>query len=290
MARNRSRKIYISCKGRLYSFLSYQLEDTDGSFYITLQRDGTNNEFSQYSLDVQLVQKRSLPTPREKRKKISYHSSGCVRYHNTSHEATYFQPLSQITNTNAFAAYIIPSINHLDLFEGKATEEDFVIDLANENEQIQFNFFLAPWNAEITSHHVAVRYESLFCFALEILKPQTHIPSDLKDHFHFIAPNKGLYDQQIIDNDQALVSFHQLLQGVRDLILYSPNMAGIYKIICAVPMRVAPDVRLKFLNEGYTGEIISRSKSAIKFKVKDEHNHTVKHEVPIIEILLDAEL
>lgn len=289
MARNTSRKIYLSYKGVVYKFVTYQLEDSDGSFYITLQREGHSYEYIRYSSNQKEPECCNLEKNREKRKKISYHSSGCVRYHNVHEPSAYFEPLSNITKLNLVASYIVPAVNRLDPFGGELTIEDFVIDIPDDKKKIQFTFSIAPWNAKIESTHIAIRYENLFCFLLEVSEPRTNLPNEIENHFVFLTPQKGLYEEQIIDCDCALVLFHQKLQNTRDLIIYSPNKEGIYKIICAVPMRIPPEVEIEFADRQYCFEIISKTKSVIKFKVKDKHDQTIKKEVPIVGITLDAE-
>lgn len=264
MSRNTSRKILVSFDKNIYKFLTYHLEDADGSFYISIQR--------------------------ERLQKISYHSSGCVRYHNTDFSSAYFEPLASLTRVNPIASFIVPAFSSLDLFNGNVTEDDFVLELKSNNEPIQFNFLIAPWNDQIDSNHIAIRYEQLFAFLLEISPPTIIIPEEAKGYFTFAVPQKGFFEQQAIDKDSALILFHQSLQGIRDLILYSPNNDGIYKIICAVPMFAPPHVEIEFLDSKYSTEIINVSKSVVKFKVKNQHGHTMKQEVAIANISLSSHI
>lgn len=290
MPRNTSRKILLSTGKRIYNFLTYKLEDADGSFYISIQRDGHNREHLQFRSDVPEVQHLSLKHGREKRKKISYHASGCVRYHNMEFSAKYFEPLSSLTRPNVIANFVVPLVSRLDAFDGVPADDDFILEIADGNEPIQFHFLIAPWDFQVDGLHIAIRYEGLFSFLLELSRPTIAIPQEAVDHFIFAVPEQGIYEEQTIDKHNALISFHQRLHGVRDLILYSPNIEGIYKIICAVPMRIPPQAEITFLNSQYLAEVIQASESVVKFKVKNRHGHTVKHEVPITSVALHAEL
>lgn len=288
MAKDTSRKIFLKHDEKVYSFLAYKLERADGSFYLSIQRDGNNDEHFEFNSSNPKVQRFELTRTREK--KITYHSSGCVRYHNVNISSNFFEPLYDLSRRNLFASIVIPSIKQLDLFEGVISDEDFLLQIKNGNPKTQFNFIIAPWDNQIEDIHVAIRYEGLFSLLLVLSQPTVVIPDEVRDCFIFIAPHQGLFNQQAIDEHTALIRFHQKLVGSKDLILYSPNGEGVYKIICAVPMRIPPKTEIQFLNKDYSAEIIKITTSVVTFKVKNQHGHTVKQEVQIVGISLDAEL
>jgi hypothetical protein len=290
MSQNTNRKILLSIGETIYSFLTYQLEDADGSFYIFIQRGGRNHEHLQFSSNDPRVLRLPLEHGRGRRKKISYHSSGCVRYHNTDFSAKYFEPLLCLTRPNAIGSFVVPSVSRLDILDGLPTDDDFVLEVTEYSEPIEFHFLIAPWDFHIASHHVAVRYEGLFAFILELSHPTIAIPQEAMGHFIFAVPEQGVFEQQAIDKHNALISFHQRLNKARDLILYSPNKEGVYKIICAVPMRIPPQAEITFLDSQYSAEVIQATESVVKFHVKNQHGHTVKQEVPITSVALHAEL
>ncbi len=288
---SKSRKIYISSNNKLYKFLSYVLQDLDGSLYIIIERSGTNKGFVEFDSKDYQLKYLTLDNGRDKRKQISYHASGCVRYHNVRTSPNYFEPIIGVTQPNVVAAFIVPRIDKLDISDKTPTDEDFVIPVNWSSEsKIQFTFIIAPWNMQFSSAHIAIRYKDMFSFILQISESEINIPLKLENHFTFATPNRGLFDQQVIDKENALIRFHQKTKGTRDLIIYSPNMEGVYKIICAVPMRIPPGLFVKFEDNAYSSVVVSKTVSVVRFKVKDKHNNTVKKEVAISEISLDAEL
>ncbi len=286
---NNSRNILISSNNIIYNFINYKLEDSDGSFYITIQRKGVNSEFIQMDSNNDEILKYQLNKGREKRKKISYHASGCVRYHNINNVLNYFEPICNITKLNIIAEVIIPQIDKFDTCDNKLSKEDNIITIDNSKIPYQFTFIVAPWNHQFDSPYFAIRYKNLFSFIIQISKPLIKIKTELREKFIYITPKIGLSEKQMLDKDSALISFHQKINNINDMIIYSPNNEGIYKIVFVVPMRIPPELIIKFNNDSYSCEIVSKTRSIIRFKVKDRNNNTLKNEVKIIDILLNAE-
>lgn len=289
MSKLDSRKIFIESNGNIYEFLNCKIEPNDGSFYVTLLRDGENSETVTFDSVSRSPVTITHDEPRKKLVRISYHSSGCVLYRHTEIGSNYFEPIARLTRPNVFAAWSIPSLDRLDKV-GSVRDEDFVISVNEEKERIEFTLMLAPWGQEVEGDHFAVRYEGLLSLIVIPVKPSVEIPEGLNEHFMTLAPNKGLYDSQAIADDLALIEYHQKIHETRDLILYSPNKVGIYTAITAVPMRIAPNVKIEFLQEGYQMELVSSKNNVVKFKVKNEHGHIIKAETPIRSIKLCSEL
>lgn len=287
MHRSNSLNLYIESDGNIHKFINCKLEPNDGSFYITLQRDGKNSETTTYNSRDELIKKIVHDQPRDKKVRISYHTSGCVLYRYTEISANYFEPMPEISQINVIVAWSIPAINKLDKVE-EIKADDLVISIKESNKRIEFTLILAAWNQEIQGNHLAVRYEGLFCFIVTVAHPNLTIPQQLDEQFITAAPGEVPFKIQVIENDQALVNFHQKLNSTSDLIIYSPNKEGIYKIITAVPMRIAPAVKIEFFENDYKAEILSCKNHVIKFKVKNVHGHTVKEKVKIKGIELDS--
>jgi len=280
MSKLDSRSILIENNGITYKFLNCKIEPNDGSFYVTLLRDGANSETVTFNSDNHSLVTIEHDEPRKKLVRISYHSSGCTLYHYTEISCNYFEPISRLTRLNVFAAWSIPSLDRLDKADS-IQDEDFVITVNDGRGRIEFTLILAPWDQVVATDHFAVRYEGILSLIVIPSKPSAKIPTDLNEHFITLAPNKGLYDTQVIESDLALVEYHQRIQNTRDLIIYSPNKAGIYTIITAVPMRVAPKVKVEFFREGYQMELVSSKNNVVKFRATNRHGHVVKEEAPI---------
>lgn len=289
MSKLDSRNIYIESDGSIYKFMNCKIEPNDGSFYVTLLRDGENTEIATYSSKDNSLQKIKHEKPRKKLVRISYHSSGCVLYRDTELKSNYFEQITRITNLNIFATWSIPRISKLDKAES-TQDEDLVLSFPPNDQRIEFTLVLAPWDKVIDETHFAVRYEGLFALLVIVSTPGRPIPKELKQHFITLAPNKGLLRKQAIGNDQALIEYHHKINNTRDLIIYAPNNAGIYTIITAVPMRIAPNVKIDFVDKQYSTELVSCRNNVIKFKVKNIHGHTIKKEVAIKSIELDSRL
>jgi hypothetical protein len=289
MAKLESKNIYIESGGIFYKFMNCKVEPGDGSFYITLLRDGANSETVTFdSVDFTPITI-SHDEPRKKLVRISYHSSGCVLYRHTEISANYFEPICHLTKKNIFAAWSIPSIDKLDQADA-IQDDDFVFSIQADSRRIEFTLILAPWNEEVEEEHLAIRYEGLLSLIVIPSNPYLNTPEQLKDHFMTLAPNKGLFAKQVIANDQALIDYHQKINNTNDMILYSPNKSGINTIITAVPMRIAPILKIKYQDDRYETEMISCKNNVIKFKVKNEHGRVVKKDVPIIGVELDSRL
>lgn len=289
MAKLESRNIYLENGGTIYRFMNCKIEPNDGSFYVSLLRNGENSETVIFNPREMKLKKITHDKPRKKLVRISYHSTGCVLYRHTEITANYFEPITRLTQPNAFAAWSIPAINKLDTVT-ETEEKDFIISFQQSMERIEFNLILAPWDFQIKEEHIAIRYEGIL--SLIIIPSQNGFipPENLTEHFITLAPKSGLFERQLFQEAQALIEYHQLINNTRDIIIYSPNNEGIFKLITAVPMRIAPEVNIEFINPNYKMELISSKNNAVKFKVKDENNHTIKQEVGIRSISLNSRL
>jgi hypothetical protein len=289
MAKLDSRNIYIESEGALRKFMNCKIEPNDGSFYVSFLRSGENSETVTFNSKDMELKNKVHDKPRKKLVRISYHSTGCVLYRNSEIGANYFEPITRLTQPNAFATWSIPAIKKLEIVT-ETEEQDFIISLPPNLGRIEFNIVLAPWNLEIEENHIAIRYEGILSLIIIPFQNGFIPPKELTEHFITVAPNTGLFEKQALPNDQALIEYHQQINNTRDLIIYSPNNEGVFKIITAVPMRIAPEVNIEFLDQQYKMELLSNKNNVVKFKVKDKNNHTVKHEVAIKSITLNSEL
>jgi hypothetical protein len=143
------------------------------------------------------------------------------------------------------AGYRFPFVDGLDRYDDAHDGDDLVWDAFMDHVGPGcVTLMVAPPAYVPTSP--AVRFDFyqrvtlLFC----VDDVETEIPSDLRDRFVHLAPGVGLFEQQMIREDRALIEFHQALTGSNDLVLYGPNGEGWYRAVFAVPMRVAPRVRI----------------------------------------------
>lgn len=284
-----SGRLVAKTNDKLFILASYRLEE-DGSIYLFLVREGSNDHSISFGGDSAEPMRKEFDAPRPKTKKISYHASGVVRYHNMGRPTIYLEPLCRLTSINPVAAYILPSLEKLDELV-TLEDRDFVLDVAQDG-PIQFSFSVAPWQHVPQVEHCAIRWSELFALIVEVTAPTVDIPSGLADYVTTVTPSKG-FSAPVMDEPTAFSRFHQLLNNTRDCVIYSPNANGEYRIVCAVPMRISPRLEIRFFDEQYVAEQspphIKRGTVEVRFRVRGKGGY-LKHEVPIAFVALHAEL
>ncbi|WP_305462471.1 hypothetical protein [Photobacterium leiognathi] len=112
-------------------------------------------------------------------------------------------------------------MNSLDLCD-LVKDTDHVIDIGLPDGRVNFEILIAPNDFVPEEPHFSVRYEGLLS-VIVVLRPEITVPIDLKDAFIVLGPKAGLFEEQQLDNQDALIKFHQKLNSTQDLVLYSPN-------------------------------------------------------------------
>jgi len=288
-------RILIRFNRHIYRLLNFELSHSEGSFYIFFVREGKTDKHWQGEInwrEGEVIAGNEINKEKLKGARVSYHASGCIRYHNISDKDIYGEPIFNITQPFGFIRYSIPSAEKLDIYSKPATEDDIILEILDKPFcRINFDCVIAPWDFVFPdSSGISVRYERLFSFSIILNDESLSTPSELNDYFHYFSPSTGLYDRPTFDRETALLYFHQKVQGTRNLVIYSPNNEGVYTVIFSVPMRVPPKVRIAFEETSLQIELLKVSNTNIRFKVKDKYGQTVKKEVKITGIELDAEL
>ena len=267
------------------------LQPNDGSLYLFLVRDGVSDHLLSWDESSQEPKRRDFTNPINKTRKISYHASGLVLYHNTNLQKTFCEPLCAISSVNKFVFYVIPRLEKLSPISC-VDEKDFVFEL-NQSEPIQFSFNVAPWQHVSQNVHFAIRFRDLFALIVEVAPPTIEIPPGLADYVTIAAIKNPEIDSPIISEPEAFILFHKKLNATQTAVVYSPNSKGEYRIICAVPMRIPPRLEVKFVDDTYVAEQLpphpKRGNSEVRFRVRGKGGY-VKHEVQIASFVLDAEL
>jgi len=286
-------RILISSNSNIYRLLTFRLSHSDGSFYIAFVRQGKTSPRWRGEMDMKnkaLVIESQSMEEKSTGARISYHASGLIRFHNLSNSGIYAEPIFQITKPFGFIRYSVPSIEKLDLFSKSPSVEDVVLDIPNNHgNRINFDCAVAPWNF-VGANSIGIRYRDLFSFNVSLNTEEYSMPSELNEAFHYLTPNNGLYSQTLFDRDTALLHFHQRVNKTKELIIYSPNVEGVYTLIFSVPMRITPKVKIEFQQSEYQLEILIATYTHLKFRVKDSSGNIIKTEVQIASIELDAEL
>lgn len=283
-------RIILSTGKGLFHLANFALKG-DGSLYLILVRDGVSDHSISRDKASSEPQRQNFSSPRSKTKKISYHASGLVRFHDTNIQSTIREPISAIMSINPLVSYVLPNIEKLNIIS-KITDTDFVFEL-KEVRPIQFSFIIAPWQHVSHEINCSIRFQELFALIVEVSSPECEIAPPLIDYVTLSVVPNSILNSSMMREDEAFVAFHQKFNKTQKTIIYSPNSEGVYRIICASPMRVSPRLEVKFFDESYVAEQLpphpKRGNSEVKFRVKGKGGW-VTREVQIASIILDAEL
>jgi hypothetical protein len=295
MAKDNGNWILIKNKNIVYRLIYYKLESFDGSFYINFVRKGKAEKKWTYKIDSENRINELTQIDEEIRKgaDVSYHSSGYINYKNVHSMPIFGEPIFNITKPLTFIIYSIPSIKKLDIYQDILSENDFVLVLDDIFlDRINFECIIAPWNYIIKNELpvISIRYNNLFSLNILLRINNLQIPDDLMNCFNFACPSEGVYKRPVCDKGEAILYFHQKIMNSNDIIIYSPNSLGIYRMIFAAPMVIPPKINIAFEEKDYWAEVLNISKTNARFRVKDKYGQTIKRESKIKEIILNAEL
>lgn len=266
---------------------------------ITIRREGESHTTYQWGTrpEAQTPVQAKLPLGRPKNKKITIHQSGRINFHELK-RSIYIEPLTAITKTACIYRYRIPKISRLTPFNSVPTAEDCDFDLSTlTDESLSFSLFVGP--AKIASNTHAVKLAYLSRYALLIaLDTDTYIPpSDFIEHFVTLKPESGTVGSQAMNEDRALIAYHQALNDTKELIIYGPNGDGVWQVVFAVPMRNAPKMTIEFddptlyVDDKDIVQDLRAATAMVKFKVRSRTTKAVvKTPVAFRPISLDAEL
>ena len=312
-------RIFLQRNGVLKRFASVNVTH-DGSLRLSLVRNGTSDKGWTFQSN--------NPAPEEveratrKTKEISIHISGRINYHFDNAPPRFIPPLMELEEPVVVLGYRVPSFDLLETALG-ASQDDSIIEIPPDcRGLIQFHFFMLAavtpaLDGELTRYGV----EGLFALACVNTTCEVQpLPPGIPDQaFTTFRPVDG-FAEQVISEQTAFLRFKRAmfandvciaaassvdpipLELIEAAIaagqgLYPPNGEGVWTIVTAVEMRVAPKLKVQFSTEGLTAEVVDLRPSdtrlatvRVRFRVRDSSGHYVKGLVPIISIELDAEL
>jgi len=292
-------RILVQHGGVLKKFVVLESSDRDGSLTLVMRRDGVSHSRAVWSTRPaeQNPQEIEFRAPRPKSKRITIHQSGCINYHENG-KSIFVEPLTYVTRTVPVYGYRVPSLSKLDLHTEPPREDDSVIDLSDLDGPVTFSILLGPKGLVPPGRAVKLTYEAEgYAIGICVDQPSFMVPVGYEDHFTTFTLEKGLFDQQQMAEDQALISYHQALSGSTDPILYKPNGEGVIRLVFSVPMRVAPKFKIELAdpNLHVSDQDVQRDnrsdKVMLKFKIRHRRSGKIIREgVAIRSIELDAEL
>ena len=293
-------RILISYENCLYSFVNIEAVSRDGSIIITLRRDGKNNFRASWSNQPgkEIPTRIDFPEPREKNKKLTIHASGRINFPDSRDSPIFIEPLVYISKPFSFYAYRIPHISALSKFSKLPDVNDKIICLDELPGSAQsFEFIISPSDYVLTGNAIKIEYLQKYALIIMMHANPLQVPAEYEKYFTTFAVGPGLFQEQAIDENEALIAYHQALTNTKGLIIYAPNVEGEWRVIFPVPTRIAPKVIIEPSNPELFIEVIDQSldvrthKAQLRFMVRERKTRKIIHEIISFQkFILDAEL
>jgi hypothetical protein len=277
-----------------------ETSDRDGSLSLTIRREGISSSRTTWSTrpGEQEPKTTEFDAPSPKNKRITIHQSGRVNYHENN-SSIFIAPLTQTTQPFSIYLYRVPALDKLDVHDEGIAEEDAIFDLSYLPEgSVSFSVFIGPVDFTPQGGAIRLGYEAEgYSVVVQVYSDIFAVPVDLNEHFITMTPTSGPFAQQQMAEDQAMIAHHQALTGTSGIILSTPNGQGVFRMIFAVPMRIAPRFNIEFVDPDLhvSDQDVQRDgrseKVMLKFKVRNRKTkQIIRQAVEIKSIELDAEL
>lgn len=300
MSKKDYQRVLIRHDNCLYSFINIQCSPRDGSLHVTLRRDGVSDSRTSWSnrpndeTPVETI----FDTPQPKNEKITLHQSGRINFPYLRGHPIFIEPLAYISQPFTFFNYRIPSISALSKFTKIPDVDDITIDLSALPDKAQsFELFICP--KEYIHGGNSVQIEYFHRYSVGISLGDTHLPINEGYDKHFIthAVGMGRFENQTIDENLSLITYHKLIQNADGPFIYAPNTDGVWQVVFNVPSRVPPSAIIEPSLPNLHVEIEDQAldkrvnQARIKFKVKDKKSgQVVKEIISFNRILISAQM
>lgn len=292
----------------------------DGSLRLSLVRDGTSDKGQTFQSNHHASD--DVDRTASKTKEISIHTSGRINYHFDNAAPRFIPALMDLEEPVIIVGYRVPCFDLLDPAID-TRQNDSIIDIPSDySGVIQFHFLMiAAVTPTLDGELTRFGVEGLFALAcVNTTSTVQPLPQDVPARaFTTLRPLDSLSGQAIPEQTAFLRFKHAMFANdiraaaasseepvPEHLIeatiaagpgLYPPNGAGVWTIVTAVEMRLAPKLKILFRKEGLTAEVVElRSGDTrlatvrVRFRVRDSNGHYVNGIVPISSIELEAEL
>lgn len=290
-------RILILHKDSLRKFMVVESSDRDGSLTLVMRREGTSTSHATWSTKLEEQEPKQVDGLRTKSKRITIHQSGRVNYHENGN-SIFIEPLTRTTRTTCLYGYRIPALEKLDLHLNEPGG-DAIFDLSDlDDGPVSFSVLIGPLSLATLGKVVKLAYESEgYSLVIAVDTTPISVPLGYENHFTTLTPQRGIFLEQQMAEDQALIFYHQALTGSKGAVLYHPNGEGVIRLIFSVPMRVSPKFKIELVDPmlHVSEQDVQRDprsdKVMLKFKVRNRYTgQIVRQEVAISSIELDAEL
>jgi len=195
--------------------------------------------------------------------------------------------------------YRIPALERLDLHPNESGEKDAILDLSDlDDSPVSFLVFIGPLSLVPPGKAFKLAYDAEgYSLAIAVSPIPVPVPTGYENHFITFTPERGIFLEQQMGEDQAMVSYHQSLTGSNGMVFYHPNGEGVIRLIFSVPMRIAPKFKIELVDPGLhvSEQDVQRDgraeKVMLKFKVRSRRTgQVIRQEIAVKSIELDAEL
>lgn len=303
-----SHDIYVNYDDVLYKFLKIWQAD-DGSFYTEFVHTRRTRQQQKLRFDFKHKGNNITSNITEKcdvkvqtnQIRISYHTTGMIKYHGLERNIIYLEPLTRIKSGNTFFMVSIPSLSSLDKVD-EINPNAQVIPIDNYIDQ-RFNFYMSiiphdyPFNT-IEGLIIAAHFP-LYTFVVvgEIDDATLNFDKQIPEGtFLFYSPHDGYFKNQIIKKEEAFLEYKHSIYQTKELIVLPPtNTNNLFRMIFVVEMRVPPMVNIEFENKHLEIRAIEKSTTEIRFKIYNKNSNQPITEkdagtVEIKSIMLDSNI
>lgn len=244
MSSKEALRVYIQHSGINYDFLHIEPRTNDNSIYFTIRAGPDTGKV----------------------RRLSFHPTGAVRHHSlATTRMQFFEPLSSITKVNYFLALTL-DLAELYPLNNQRPDADFAVLPFSQMPRV-IGFALAPL-------HSTADFTGLVlpCLGFAIWIFDAGPPS--KDHIGGTwahAPEQ-LFEEQVLNEEQAEIAYLRMLYGSEGTIVTPPNGENFLTYYLDVPMSRVPDVEIKGGRPGLKAQThVSSETHKVKVRFSDKH-------------------
>jgi hypothetical protein len=228
--------------------------------------------------------------------KVSCHTTGVVHtYSRGERESSIFiDPLYCLVEPHWLSTLSVPKVERCDNFDPQKHKQHLkcIIDCNDRNERITLAIVISPLgHVNLPGQLLSLDYE---LYSIRLCQDRLPIAPPSTDHVVAASPSVGKYDRAQVGKVWAELLFHQKRTGTEINLFWEK---GVYTLLTAVPMRVAPNLKITFIRNELTFEQIpfeglEAPTHKLRFYIKDTGGRNKVDDLrPCIEsIELDAEM
>lgn len=299
----------------------------DGSIKLDLVRRGEGTAGWNWTVGGDVA---STAEPREaderKTKSITIHTSGRINYKFDGH--TNFAPcLMDLEGPVTVIGYSIPAVARLDEHTAPAPQDYIQIVPDSLIGRLSFRFDVLPAVNKLQDNEICrFGVEGLYALSCVAMQGDGALPAaegvpeevfttvrpsallagqDIAEEVVFLRFKRAMYTRDVTDAVAAAARAGTKVDPAEveaaiaaGLGLYPPNSEGVWTLITAVPMRIAPELKVEFADARYEAHVVDLrpgdtrlSTVRVRFKAFDKQFDAYeKKPVAIVRTILNAEI